>query len=341
MTATEVRRAYLQDLEAIAPFLAANDAGLQIAASPLEHAKRAEALQRAVEAADEVETEAQATDRIQIYLRAWRNGHLFVQPLAHASKTRVMQSNAAPPSVRALSESIALLSLRTFFPGAREPLVRLLDEQRSMLESRPDWILDIRGNDGGADTTYAPLLPWLLPDGWLAISERIFVTAQNLRAEETVCEVFAPGDSECIRITQETARRMRLGEPGGWVQQEYDEGWRHERPFAIEPRRPQRVLVLIDRNCGSSCEQFLLTIRQSFAVKLAGRSRTAGNLDASNLRPHTLPSGRRRLWYATTLSNRVPAMPVDGIGISPDILLPEAVQDELAWAQDWLDRSRR
>jgi hypothetical protein len=46
-------------------------------------------------------------------------------------------------------------------------------------------------------------------------------------------------------------------------------------------------------------------------------------LDVSNLRPHLLPSGKHRLWYAITVSNRLPALPIDGIGIAPDVFLPD------------------
>ena len=60
----------------------------------------------------------------------------------------------------------------------------------------------------------------------------------------------------------------------------------------VEPekvtRYPQRVAVLVDKRCGSTCEEFLLVARQSFKVKLFGQS-SAGSLDYSNLRPFTLP----------------------------------------------------
>ena len=84
---------------------------------------------------------------------------------------------------------------------------------------------------------------------------------------------------------------------------------------------PRRIGILIDRPCGSSCEQFLLEARQSFKVKLYGRP-TAGALDYSNLRPHTLPSGQRVLWYATSRSLRLPTFPIDAGGVQPDEYLP-------------------
>ncbi|MBK0391503.1 S41 family peptidase [Ramlibacter algicola] len=341
-TSESIRRAYLEDLEAIGAFLEANDAGFQATPSPSEHRARNEALHTAREAASGVDTEPDAAKRLQEYLRAWRPGHLFVEALEPATPASSLDSREVRlPKAEPLSATTALLTLPTFFPGARVPLETLLREQRPMLESRPDWIVDVRGNDGGADTTYVPLLPWLMGDGWLSIGDSIFVTDVNLKAEETICDVFAPGDPECLRVTAESTRRMRLGREGGWVQQEYDDGWLHAMPCGLERKRPARVLVLMDARCGSSGEQFLLTVRQSFSVKLVGRSRTAGNLDASNLRPHLLPSGRR-LWYATTLSNRVPGLRIDGIGVCPDILLPSAwdPSEDVQLCQRWLETGR-
>ena len=110
---------------------------------------------------------------------------------------------------------------------------------------------------------------------------------------------------------------------------------------AASPRRPSRVAVLIDHDCGSSCEEFALVARQSFQVKLIGR-RTYGSLDYSNLRPFELPSGQRRLWYATSRSKRIPGNPVDIAGVPPDIYLPRetgagADRDEVLRVQRWLE----
>ena len=62
-------------------------------------------------------------------------------------------------------------------------------------------------------------------------------------------------------------------------------------------------------------------MQQSWNVKLFGR-RTAGALDYSNLRPHKLPSGKRLVLYATSRSTRLPHLPVDAVGVLPDVFLP-------------------
>jgi hypothetical protein len=321
-----IAQACLQDLEAIPGFLRENDAGVQQPVSPETEDRRRAALEVARRQAQDVRDEAGCLRILQTYLGAWRHGHLSVhamKPEGGAEMARPASGNRSP-SAEMLSGATALITIPTFFPAAREPLAALLEQHRQALAARPNWIIDVRGNDGGSDTTYAPLLPWLLPDGWIDVSEKVFVTPANIRAEERICEEFAPGDADCAHFSAATVQRMRAVGDRQWVQQQYETGWRYVPPATVEPNRPQRVAVLMDGRCGSSCEQFLLTVRQSFNVKLVGHSRSGGVLDASNLRPHLLPSGRRRLWYATTLSNRLPGFPIDGIGIAPDVFLPEA-----------------
>ncbi|HEY0885567.1 MAG TPA: S41 family peptidase [Ramlibacter sp.] len=326
---TPAARACLEDLDAIPRFLRLNDAGFQQPVTSSEEERREAALESARDQARCVQDDAQCMAVLQAYLKAWRSGHLFVEQVADAAAPHPPSRlpNELTPSVELLSRNTALLTIRTFSAAAREQLAAMLERNREQLGLRPNWIVDVRGNGGGTDTTYAPLLPWLMADGWVEVSEKVYVTPANLFAEERVCELIAPDDAEGARITAETARRMRSASEGTWVEHVHPNGWQHERPMHIEHPRPQRVAVLMDSRCGSSCEQFLLTVRQSFSVKLVGRSRSGGAVDASNLRPHMLPSRKRRLWYATTLSNRLPALPIDGIGVAPDVFLP-GEQDE-------------
>lgn len=341
-----VAKACVQDLEAIPGFLRANDAGFQQPATPDEEARRQAAFEAARRQAETVQDEAQCAAVLHTYLGAWRKGHLSVDTVKPDGSSELSHSlnSARMPGVELLSPATVLITIPNFFPPARKPLAALIEQHRSELQTRPNWIIDVRGNGGGADTTYASLLPWLMPDGWIEVSDRIYVTPANLQAEERIAQEIAPGDAEFARFMETTVRRMRSVAEGHWVQQQYEQGWLHERPTAVEKHRPQRVAVLMDAGCGSSCEQFLLTVRQSFSVKLVGRSRSGGALDASNVRSHLLPSGRRRLWYATTLSNRLPGYRIEGIGIGPDVFLPDAENKtdrsvDVKRTQRWLENN--
>ena len=344
---TALAQACLQDLEAIPAFLRANDAGAQQPATAAEQVKRDAAFELARREAENVQDEAQCTAVLQTYLNAWRREHLFVHAVKPNGGTAgaIESRKARMPSIELLSPETALITLPSFFPAAREPLAALIEQHRRELAARRNWIIDVRGNDGGSDTTYASLLPWLMPDGWIEVSDRVFVTPANLRAEEHMCEEFAPGDAELARLCDAILKRMRSANEGSWIQQLHEQGWDHERPGHVEQQRPERVAVLIDPQCGSAGEQFLLTVRQSFSVKLVGHGHSAGVLDVSNLRPHLLPSGTQRLWYATTLSNRLPALPIRGIGVYPDVFLPDPEDKadrsvDIERTQRWLEQGR-
>ena len=133
---------------------------------------------------------------------------------------------------------------------------------------------------------------------------------------DTEAKAAAATCPECAASIATMAKRMRDAPSGTFISagpdQDYDPG--------EVTRNPQRVAILIDRRCASSCEQFALDARRHFKVKLFGRP-TFGSLDYSNLRPTDLPSGKRRIWRATSRSRRLPELPIDGIGVQPDQLL--------------------
>jgi C-terminal processing protease CtpA/Prc len=91
--------------------------------------------------------------------------------------------------------------------------------------------------------------------------------------------------------------------------------------------------VLIDEDCASSTEQFLLEAIQSRKVTLMGQH-TAGILDYANVRDEALPCMSFILHYATTRSQRVDAgKGIDNVGIKPRVMLGAN--------QDWVEEARR
>jgi hypothetical protein len=335
--------ACVQDLRAIAPFLLENDTGARAHLAQKGQAYFDLALATATTAAARAADAKACNAILGNYLGMWRKGHLYVQPvsaqdIARPAPTRPsVAGQAAPskePALRILSDSTVLLSLPSFQDRYRAAVASLLDTHRDALAKRPNWILDVRGNGGGSDNTYAPLLQWISSDEMVSLGAEWLSTPANIESQEKVCALAAPGDQDCIDFAAQAVKQMRTVKPGEYVPQESGDLISYTRVSTAEPRRPARVAVLMDHECASSCEEFLLAARQSFHVKLIGRN-SEGALDYSNLRLHALPSGVRQLQYATSRSARLPQLQVDLGGIMPDIYLP-LPEDEAKRAQEVL-----
>ncbi|MGM9514082.1 S41 family peptidase [Roseateles sp. DB2] len=331
-------------------FLMENDAGARDLLPQRGEQALAAALLRARGDAAQVADDKACLVLLNNYLKLWRKGHLWVssspgsealsQAVAAAAPTQESAPAARQPTLRLLTPRTLVIHLPSFSPPHRAALEALLRKQRAALLSHPNWIIDVRDNDGGADSSYAPLLPWLLAEQPVSVGVEWLSTPANQRAHEQICARYAPGDAACALFAQSVLAALRAVPAGSWARVQADR-FVYERGVVPEKRRPQKVAVLMDRDCGSSCEQFLLTVRQGLGVKLLGRP-SFGALDYSNMRPFALPSGRRDLWYATSRSLRLPQLPVDASGVLPDILLPElqAPTDaaaELQAVQRWLE----
>lgn len=345
--------ACLADLEDAARYIAANDAGAPgLLADHEGTITRAFDKARADIAAAPALDDARCGTILQTYLRAWRPGHLSVRPAAKDAAAAVggkpapsaAQASVQPaddpkaPRFKALGKDTVLLTFGHFNDRYAARVRQLIADHRAELASHPNWIIDVRDNGGGADGTYKPLLGWLLDGELPYYSVEFLVTPDNIKRQEEVCPQLS-NPAACMATLRPVIEAMRAAKPGSYVMKDaqrmgYDK-------VALEPKRPARVAILIDRDCGSTCEQFVLEARTSFRVKLVGRP-TFGALDDSNMRPHPLPSGLRTLMYATTRSTRVPDMRIDGVGIPPDVLLPkpqdQAARDaEVVQVQRWLE----
>jgi len=324
-----------RDIAYLPDFLIANDTGAADNRRVRGEAAIAAAQDKAMREASAATSEEACRVIIQAYLGAWRDGHLAVVPgdWSPAKEAAEAPSGDAPapatPQARIawLSDKTVLLTLPTFFASAAEGIVKMMADNRKRLERTPNWIIDVRDNNGGDDGTYAPITDAVIGNPIFIAGVEFLSTPANIEATAGLCDFYAPGDKNCIAALERLVTAMRAVPPGTYAPHP-SLGDTVTRIDPDEPRRkrPARVAVLTDRKCGSSCEQFLLAMKQAWNVKLFGR-RTAGALDYSNLRPHKLPSGKRLILYATSRSKRLPHLPVDAVGVLPDVFLPPPADD--------------
>lgn len=331
------------DLEAIPPFLAENDPGIRDLIAQKGDIALNGALHKAREAATQAVDSASCQMVLNQYLRQLRKGHLAVTTETSGSAPPMAANKPArEPKIEHLSAQTVLLTLPSFEHQYAPLIDNLLKVNHEELAARPNWIIDVRDNNGGSDSSYGALIPWLVPDQRVEVGVEWLATPANIEALAQICQRQAFGGN-CQKQIEPLASRLRSARPGDYVQmnEKSPTGFNYWRVKTPEPRRPLRVAVLIDQACGSSCEQFLLAVRQSFSVKLIGR-RTFGALDYSNLFAHQLPSGERSLWYATSRSRRLPHIAVDISGVVPDIYLPAPENEaeksaEIIRIQHWLE----
>ncbi|MFO0474132.1 MAG: S41 family peptidase [Alphaproteobacteria bacterium] len=324
-----------RDIAYLPDFLIANDTGAADNRRVRGEAAIAAAQDKAMREASAATSEEACRVIIQAYLGAWRDGHLAVVPgdWSPAKEAAEAPSGDAPapatPQARIawLSDKTVLLTLPTFFASAAEGIVKMMADNRKRLERTPNWIIDVRDNNGGDDGTYAPITDAVIGNPIFIAGVEFLSTPANIEATAGLCDFYAPGDKNCIAALERLVTAMRAVPPGTYAPHP-SLGDTVTRIDPDEPRRkrPARVAVLTDRACGSSCEQFLLAMKQAWNVKLFGR-RTTGALDYSNLRPHKLPSGKRLILYATSRSKRLPHLPVDAVGVLPDVFLPPPADD--------------
>jgi C-terminal processing protease CtpA/Prc len=223
-----------------------------------------------------------------------------------------------------------VLRLPNFGQSDKAPIDKLVAENRARLLATPYLVVDVRGNGGGWTSAYDAVTPLLYTDPIFHDGMDAWASPGNIASAREI----ASSDKfpEAIRAQARGLVARMEASPGQFVTM-VDDG--ELRLDAVLPL-PRAVAVLVDRRCASTCEQFVLDARQSRKVKVLGASNTGGLLDYGNALTTTLPSGERRIHVPTTRSRRLPAMPLDLVGITPDIRLRKDDPDPVASARRYL-----
>lgn len=223
------------------------------------------------------------------------------------------------------------LRLPSFGDADTETVRELIEARAAELAATPQLIIDVRGNGGGSDFVYDPVLPLLYTRPIWRIGVEVKVSADNARLRREAGERLAAVSPQASRTLIEESERM-AGTTATFIRREPPvEVVRLAGPLA----NPARIAVLVDR-AGSSAENFIMDARQSRKVTLMGQENSAGVIDYGEMMGSPAPSGRFALLWATTRSLRLPGDPVDPQGIAADVPIPKDVADPVKWAADWL-----
>lgn len=231
--------------------------------------------------------------------------------------------------LKKLDDQTLFLRIPTFDHNLRYLTDSLLAAHADLLASTPNLIIDLRNNGGGSDVSYSKVMPYLYTQPIQLVGAQQFATVDNAEKYRLLQH-----DKNYPRSTRWYAKRMEkkmLRQPGKMLKgKNSTQKMKRVRPY------PQKVAVLINGGCGSSCEQFVLAARQSKKVTLIG-SPTAGVLDYGNLHFMAYPCKKWELGWATSRSMRVDAgQGIDNVGIAPQVTPGTEVRDWVEFARNYL-----
>jgi hypothetical protein len=233
--------------------------------------------------------------------------------------------------IQVLDSNTLYLRIPSFELDQKKAIDSVLESNKNLLVRTPNLIIDIRGNGGGSDLSFANITPYLFTNHITKSGVEYFSTLLN---NQRMFDFFNSPKYQTL-FTEKQKK---------WAKQSYDSLQKHvgkfvyidesfidEKVDSIKQRFPQQVGIIIDENVGSSAEQFLLAAKQSKKVKLFGTP-TFGALDIANMYSLTSPCNEYVLGYSLSRSRRLPQYPLDDRGIQPDFFIAKNIP-RFKWVQ--------
>jgi len=227
---------------------------------------------------------------------------------------------------KALSTKTLYIKISTFNQSNAKNIDSLFKANQSNLSKMPYLILDLRNNGGGADFSYRPITPYLYTNTFKHIGADVLSTEDNIAGWAAIATTDGIPPDQKVFIS-DVIEKMEQRK-GKLVSFSDDQNVSLD---SVAPY-PKKVIILVNKNCGSTTEEFLLLAKQSSKVTLMGEH-TAGVLDYSNMRGADFSCMPYMLYWATSRSRRIDeGIAIDNVGIAPDkVLRPE---------QNWIDEAK-
>ncbi len=234
-------------------------------------------------------------------------------------------SSSAPESEYSLKklDGAWLLTMTDFMDP--DKIANLVQENKEHLEAMDKLIIDVRINNGGVDSAYFPLLPYLFKEPIVNLSEEegrslTNCTSRNVRLRESMLMNIADkAEDETTKFMVKIIVSELVKQKGkGFVELDLSE---LDSSFRIETKPgPDQIIVLSDVYCGSSGDSFVETCKKSAKVKVIGRA-TAGLNDYTNVAIQSWDDFE--LIYPTSRSAQLDrGKGMVSKGIKPDVYIP-------------------
>lgn len=252
---------------------------------------------------------------LQSWLSFFKDSHLSIRLRKTSSPKEITADTLNSKFVyKQLDNKSSLMVIPSFNIKYKHIIDSLLTVNESTIHSLNNMIIDIRNNGGGSDESFGKLIPFLYTNPIIRINSDIWATEDNIKKFELV----AADKNYSLATRKEMADFvLKLKQnKNQFVSRGDDDTLR----ITVTDSLPQKVYIIINGNVASSAEGFLLKAIQSKKVVLVGQH-TKGELDYANVNYLISPHKKISLGCPTSRSRRLPEMPIDNIGIAPDVFL--------------------
>ena len=231
----------------------------------------------------------------------------------------VKSKTAENPYLEVLNSNTLYLRIPSFEYEEKRAIDKVIASNRRQILKTENLIIDLRDNSGGTDYSFEKLLTLIYTNPIQIVGSAFLSTPLN---NQWALEIANSKEySSSVRKMARKEYEKALGKLGEFVSD--GNGISIYRSKTVH-QYPKNVGIIINNECASSTEQFLLLAKQSEKVKLFGTN-TNGCLDISNVNYVTSPCKEFELCYGITRSLRLPDMAIDETGIVPDFYLDEAI----------------
>lgn len=239
-----------------------------------------------------------------------------------------------------INDNTSYIRIGSFDYNQKSKIDSLITHHKSDIANSNNLIIDVRGNGGGNDPSYAELMPILASNPTRKIAIEKWASEGNTKVMEDVYHKIKSDTSISESDKNELLENINKmkSHPNEFVNI-----WEKDiyiKEFNTQDK-PNNVAILIDKGVGSTAEQFVIEARQSKKVKILGTN-SIGALDYSVLHWKKFKCENPELTYflgwASTRSKRIPLNNIDETGVQPDLFIDNSIKDWIAFTIDYLEK---
>lgn len=227
-------------------------------------------------------------------------------------------------TVKSLKENLLLITITDFMDS--QAILNMLKEHHQLLEITEHWIINVRTNYGGSDASFYPLLPYILPEEGIDLSdseEKMLFNCTEANTKRQLAEldkdIEETKDEQTLIFLNVFRKEWARNNGKGFVEFNFEKLF--PSPIIKGKKTPKNIIILTDCMCGSSGDSFIEICKQSSKVTVIGRP-TKGLNDYTNLTSMKWDNEFELMYPTSRLSRIDKGQGMSGKGIEPHIYIP-------------------